>query len=126
MWCTVPAVAGIVLLKNARRALPLDPARLRRVVLVGPHANASEHMLGNYYGRPSRIVTPLQAFQARMSMLGNCTGCPHTQQSPTHPDFRKLTQCKAQSGRCLCLWTWCCAMLTMVGSTAISLRAGIE
>ena len=60
-------VAGIVLLKNERGALPLDPARLRRVVLVGPHANASEHMLGNYYGRPARVVTPLQAFQARMS-----------------------------------------------------------
>ena len=59
-------MAGIVLLKNERRALPLGPARLRRVVLVGPHANASEHMLGNYYGRPARVVTPLQAFQARM------------------------------------------------------------
>ena len=61
-----------MLLKNVRRALPLDPARLRRVVLVGPHANASEHMLGNYYGRPSRVVTPLQAFQARMSTQEIC------------------------------------------------------
>ena len=62
----LPAVAGIVLLKNERSALPLHPARVRRLVLVGPHANASEHMLGNYYGRPARVVTPLQAFQARM------------------------------------------------------------
>ncbi|KAK9837275.1 hypothetical protein WJX81_002841 [Elliptochloris bilobata] len=54
---------GIVLLKNRHAALPLDAGRLRRVVLVGPHANASEHMLGNYYGRPARVVTPLQAFQ---------------------------------------------------------------
>ena len=72
----LPAAAGIVLLKNERRALPLDLARLRRVVLVGPHANASEHMLGNYYGRPSRIVTPLQAFQARMSMHDGAAGLP--------------------------------------------------
>ncbi len=58
-------LTGIVLLKNERGALPLAAPRLRRVVLVGPHANASEHMLGNYYGRPGRLVTPLQAFQAR-------------------------------------------------------------
>ena len=55
--------AGIVLLKNRDATLPLDPRRLRRVVLVGPHANASDHLLGNYYGKPGRVITPLQAFQ---------------------------------------------------------------
>lgn len=57
--------AGIVLLKNRDATLPLDPRRLRRVVLVGPHANASDHLLGNYYGKPGRVITPLQAFQVR-------------------------------------------------------------
>jgi beta-glucosidase-like glycosyl hydrolase len=66
-----------VLLKNERGALPLAAPRLRRVVLVGPHANASEHMLGNYYGRPGRLVTPLQAFQARARLR------------PTHASARR-------------------------------------
>lgn len=35
-----------------------------QVVLVGPHASSTEHLLGNYYGNISgAIVSPLQAFQ---------------------------------------------------------------
>ena len=76
--------AGIVLLKNRDAKLPLDPRRLRRVVLVGPHANASDHLLGNYYGKPGRVITPLQAFQVHaiiiqllIAALSTETGCTH-------------------------------------------------
>ena len=41
---------GIVLLKNINETLPLDPAKLKNLALIGPHANATIEMLGNYAG----------------------------------------------------------------------------
>ena len=61
--------AGIVLLKNAdvgggRRLLPLSAGALRKVVVMGPHARATEVLMGNYYGNPARrIASPLEALQ---------------------------------------------------------------
>ena len=61
--------AGIVLLKNegagsGRRLLPLDAGSLRKVVVMGPHARATEVLMGNYYGNPARRITsPLEALQ---------------------------------------------------------------
>ncbi len=66
---------GIVLLKNAdlgggRRLLPLDASAMKKVVVMGPHAKATEVLMGNYYGIPSRrIVSPLEALQARLGSL---------------------------------------------------------
>jgi beta-glucosidase-like glycosyl hydrolase len=77
-----------VLLKNERGALPLAAKNLRRVVLVGPHANASEHLLGNYYGRPGRLVTPLQAFQARAHLHPTHSLAPRTRVLSLHGRMR--------------------------------------
>ena len=44
------AVEGIILLKNDDGLLPLDPAKLKRVAVIGPHAN--ENILGPYFGMP--------------------------------------------------------------------------
>ena len=41
---------GIVLLKNDNETLPLDPAKFKSLELIGPHANATEAMIGNYAG----------------------------------------------------------------------------
>lgn len=41
---------GIVLLKNDAQTLPLDPSKFKSVALIGPHANATKVMLGNYEG----------------------------------------------------------------------------
>lgn len=42
---------------------------LMQVVLAGPHANSSEHLLGNYYGATSApVTTPWQAFQVHQFM----------------------------------------------------------
>ena len=67
-----------MLLKNAdlgggRQLLPLDASAQKKVVVMGPHAKATEVLMGNYYGIPSRrIVSPLEALQARLgSLLSN-------------------------------------------------------
>jgi beta-glucosidase len=49
---------SIVLLKNANRTLPLKKD-LKSLAVIGPNADAPEVLWGNYYGYPSRLITPL-------------------------------------------------------------------
>ncbi|KAG9459609.1 hypothetical protein H6P81_004117 [Aristolochia fimbriata] len=51
---------GIVLLKNDRGVLPLDRNRFRTVAVVGPNADVTLTMIGNYAGVACRYTTPLQ------------------------------------------------------------------
>jgi beta-D-xylosidase 4 len=62
---------GIVLLKNepphsssaiSQRALPLSLKEHASIALLGPNANATTTMLGNYYGIAPFLVSPLQGF----------------------------------------------------------------
>ncbi|XP_022761295.1 beta-xylosidase/alpha-L-arabinofuranosidase 1-like [Durio zibethinus] len=55
---------GIVLLKNDNEALPLDPERFKSIALIGPHANATEVMIGNYAGVPCKYISPIEGFSA--------------------------------------------------------------
>jgi len=52
----------VTLLKNADGLLPLDPARLKTLAVIGP--NADRHMLGGYSGVPKGVVTVLQGIRA--------------------------------------------------------------
>jgi beta-glucosidase len=54
---------AIVLLKNDG-TLPLDPAKLRRVAVVGPNAASTVVLLGNYNGEPSAPVSALAGIKA--------------------------------------------------------------
>nr|BBF89979.1 putative auxin-induced beta-glucosidase [Oryza rufipogon] len=67
---------GIVLLKNDGRALPLSPATARRAVaVVGPHAEATVAMIGNYAGKPCRYTTPLQGVARYAARAAHQPGC---------------------------------------------------
>src|SRR5439155_11267649 len=55
------AAKGIVLLKNENNLLPLDASKLRIIAVIGP--NAAEGQLGDYSGKPTHIVTPLEGIQ---------------------------------------------------------------
>ena len=56
------AEKSIVLLKNADHMLPLTTLP-KSIAVVGPAADDPDAMLGNYYGTPSRIVTPLAGLE---------------------------------------------------------------
>lgn len=60
---------SIVLLKNEQQTLPLNK-KLRKIAVLGPNANDSITVLGNYNGYPSKLSTPLQAIKEK---LGNGT-----------------------------------------------------
>ncbi|CAM6007271.1 unnamed protein product [Sphagnum balticum] len=51
---------GIVLLKNRNQTLPLCRGGQTTLAVIGPNANASHVMLGNYAGVPCKYITPLQ------------------------------------------------------------------
>ena len=58
---------SIVLLKNENHTLPLSK-NVKKIAIVGPNADNSVAVLGNYNGIPSQIVTALQGIQNK---LGN-------------------------------------------------------
>jgi beta-glucosidase len=61
------AQQSIVLLKNENNTLPLKKT-IKKIAVVGPHADNRVAVLGNYNGIPSQIVTALDGIKAK---LGN-------------------------------------------------------
>ncbi|XP_072982163.1 beta-D-xylosidase 4-like [Typha latifolia] len=55
---------GIVLLKNNHNALPVHPTSIKSMAVIGPNANVTKTMIGNYEGTPCNYVTPLQGLTA--------------------------------------------------------------
>ncbi|CAN6478262.1 unnamed protein product [Victoria cruziana] len=60
---------GIVLLKNSKGSLPLSASKTKTLAVIGPNANASKTMIGNYEGVPCKYVTPLQGLSAYTSTV---------------------------------------------------------
>jgi beta-glucosidase len=54
---------SITLLKNEGNLLPLDPAAMKSIAVIGPNANRS--LLGGYSGVPKHDVTVLDGIKAR-------------------------------------------------------------
>ena len=52
---------SIVLLKNDAKILPLDPAKIRRMAVIGTHARNTP--IGGYSDVPKHVVSVLDAMQ---------------------------------------------------------------
>ncbi|ANM70278.1 beta-D-xylosidase 4 [Arabidopsis thaliana] len=57
---------GIVLLKNTG-CLPLSPKSIKTLAVIGPNANVTKTMIGNYEGTPCKYTTPLQGLAGTVS-----------------------------------------------------------
>lgn len=57
---------SIVLLKNENSLLPLSK-NLKKLAVVGPNANNILSQLGNYNGKPTKLITALGGIQAAVS-----------------------------------------------------------
>ena len=77
------ALQSCVLLKNEGRALPLDPACLEHLAVVGPLANEPAEQLGTWVfdGDPERSVTPLAAIESLAADAGMSVS--HARAMPT-------------------------------------------
>eukprot|EP00252_Welwitschia_mirabilis_P004356 TRINITY_DN14694_c1_g1_i1.p1 TRINITY_DN14694_c1_g1~~TRINITY_DN14694_c1_g1_i1.p1 ORF type:complete len:790 (+),score=95.89 TRINITY_DN14694_c1_g1_i1:31-2400(+) len=73
---------GIVLLKNENRALPFSASRIRTLAVIGPNADATSAMIGNYAGVPCRYTSPVQGLSTytRTVFKAGCENvrCPGT------------------------------------------------
>ncbi|CAM6103874.1 unnamed protein product [Calypogeia fissa] len=69
------ATQGIVLLKNDGNTLPLLRGDIHSLAVIGPNANATLTMLGNYAGTPCGYVTPIQGLQKYVSSIQYEAGC---------------------------------------------------
>ncbi|OMO86875.1 hypothetical protein COLO4_20868 [Corchorus olitorius] len=58
---------GIVLLKNTAGSLPLSPTAIKTLAVIGPNANVTKTMIGNYEGIPCKYTTPLQGLTASVA-----------------------------------------------------------
>ena len=60
------AQESIVLLKNVNKALPLniDQLKNKTIAFIGPTANATELMQGNYHGNPPFRISPIVGFKS--------------------------------------------------------------
>ncbi|XP_038686316.1 beta-xylosidase/alpha-L-arabinofuranosidase 2-like isoform X2 [Tripterygium wilfordii] len=66
---------GIVLLKNTAGSLPLSPTDIKKLAVIGPNAEATETMIGNYKGVPCKYASPLQGLKAVVEMTTHAAGC---------------------------------------------------
>ncbi|XP_027193375.1 beta-xylosidase/alpha-L-arabinofuranosidase 1 isoform X2 [Cicer arietinum] len=69
---------GIVLLKNSPGSLPLNPKSIKSLAVIGPNANATRVMIGNYEGIPCKYTSPLQGLTALVP-TSYAPGCPDVQ-----------------------------------------------
>ncbi|KAL7594284.1 hypothetical protein Lser_V15G30097 [Lactuca serriola] len=60
---------GIVLLKNTPGSLPLMSTSIKSLAVIGPNANATETMIGNYAGVPCQYTTPLQGLSESVKTI---------------------------------------------------------
>jgi beta-glucosidase-like glycosyl hydrolase len=60
------AQESIVLLKNVNKALPLNMDQLtsKTIALIGPTANATSLMQGNYHGSAPFLIDPITGFKS--------------------------------------------------------------
>ncbi|MET8336823.1 glycoside hydrolase family 3 C-terminal domain-containing protein [Streptosporangium canum] len=78
--------ASIVLVRNEGPLLPLDPARLRRVAVIGPNASDARIQGGGSAGvYPASVVSPLEGIRSALSGVARVDHAPgvHTTNLPT-------------------------------------------
>ncbi|XP_015071729.1 probable beta-D-xylosidase 7 [Solanum pennellii] len=69
------ARSGSVLLKNSNRLLPLSKMKTTSLAVIGPKANDSEVLLGNYEGFSCKNVTLFQGLQGYVANTMYHPGC---------------------------------------------------
>ncbi|KAF5955449.1 hypothetical protein HYC85_008305 [Camellia sinensis] len=66
---------GIVLLKNSGSLLPLSKSKTASLAVIGPNADTTATLLGNYEGPPCKSISPLQALRGYVKKAMYHPGC---------------------------------------------------
>ncbi|XP_044460895.1 beta-D-xylosidase 4-like isoform X1 [Mangifera indica] len=87
---------GIVLLKNTAASLPLSATAIKNLAVIGPNANVTKTMIGNYEGNPCKYTTPVQGLAALVSTTYQ-PGCSNVQCSIAQVDEAKKIAASADA-----------------------------
>lgn len=89
---------SMVLLRNHKNILPLNPKKVKSIAVVGPNVNNPNVQLANYNGFPTEIVTPLKALQKRLGdKVRYIEGAAHVSMKEDGPT---IAQIAAQARKC--------------------------
>ncbi|KAK6131145.1 hypothetical protein DH2020_035113 [Rehmannia glutinosa] len=66
---------GIVLLKNSANLLPLSKSKTKSLAVIGPNADVSKTLVGNYAGPPCKTITPLEGLKSYVKNTNFHQGC---------------------------------------------------
>jgi len=89
---------SLVLLVNKNKVLPLNAKTLKNIALIGPNADATKTMQGNYYGTAPYLISPQMGIQNRTKAKvtfvkgcdnvkdGTCAGIPQAVQAAKEAD----------------------------------------
>ncbi len=91
------AEKGIVLLQNKNSLLPLKQND-QRIVVLGPNANDSTMLWGNYNGFPKHTVTILDGIKSKASNVKYVSGCGHTENTVLESRFASFTSPDGKKG----------------------------
>jgi len=116
------ALESMVLLKNDG-ALPFDKSKITSVALIGPNAQASSVMQGNYYGNTPYLVTPEQGFKqihkddVRQGFSGFDAACSAAQIAAATVLVVGLDQSQESEGKDRdCCFPWCTKCIDLKSS----------
>ncbi|MBN2744764.1 MAG: glycoside hydrolase family 3 C-terminal domain-containing protein [Marinilabiliaceae bacterium] len=78
------AQKSMVLLRNEHNTLPLSKS-IKNIAVIGPNADNTDVLLGNYHGYPSNPVTPYAGIRAKLpsAEVTYAQGCRHADELPT-------------------------------------------
>lgn len=88
---------GIVLLQNNNSTLPLRKTG-QKILVLGPNANDSTMLWGNYNGTPSHTETILSGIRSKSAEVTYVSGLGHTSNSLTESRFNRIISPDGQTG----------------------------
>lgn len=95
---------GTVLLQNKNGLLPIDKKATEKIVVMGPNANDSVMMWGNYSGYPTRTITILQGIRRKAGNVKYIQGCQLTKNEVENSRYSMIKSPDGQKGMKATYW----------------------
>lgn len=95
---------GTVLLQNRNGALPLQTRESKDIVVMGPNANDSTMMWGNYSGYPTQTITMLQGIRSMAGNVKYIPGCGLTRNEVNDSRYAQISSPDGHKGMKATYW----------------------